>query len=431
MLTRTGRHVARGATAFLLFGVLFGNWPVFGAGALLVMLIAGSGLAKPPVVARSVDRARVERGGNIRFVIDVDVPRGLGVAELHQHLPDEFELFEGNNFHVITFGLRKRRERHEFVVRVPKRGEWTLPPVQIRVLHPAGFSTTPAILSGEPLVIQVEPRPRSAKIPRDLRTRARRPFPDGDIARLGVPTNEFRELREYVPGDPPRRINWKATARRMETGGSEAPLVNETELEGKKSVYILVDGHERLNVGTNLEDAREHAADAALTLMELYLRRGYQVGLATARSGALPPLMPGTGEAQVRRARELLARLGEAESPSFRDVMNRDNAVLHRGRPLVILVTRLVAADRDLLDAIKRIGTLSRTYHHNLVPGLIVDVEPPPIAARDVSDEVARRAMEADRTAARAVARAAGLRVTEWRAGVEPLAAVLVRGRIA
>lgn len=431
MLTRTGRALMGGGLAFSLAGIVFGNWPFFGAGALLIILTTFSSLAREPHVVVQVDRARVERGGRFGFTVTVQLPRGLGVAEVHQPLPEEFELVAGNNFHVLTFGLKRRVETLRFEARAPKRGEYELPAVGVKVIHPLGFTTTPNLRQGAPLRIHVEPRPIAARIPRDLRTRAKRPYPDGDVARLGVATNDFRELREYRPGDPPRRINWKATARRMGTGASEVPLVNDPEWEGKKSVWILVDGHARMSVGTNLEDVREHAADAALSLMELYLRRGYQVGLALARSGPVPALRPGTGEAQVRRARELLSRLEPREGPSLVDVLTKNGATLARGRPLVVLVTRLVGNDEDLEHTMRRLGALGLRNGRNIVPGLVIDVEPLlPEHASSVT-RVARRALEHDRLSARALARAAGLKVAHWRAGHEPLEAVLVRRRIA
>src|SRR5687768_11487887 len=197
MLTRVGRTVAAGAAALVLLGILFGNWPVFGAGAVLAILVSAMSLGRAPAVERTLDRARVDRGGRMRFALDVQLPRGVGVVEVHQHLPDEFELVEGTNFHVLTLGLRRRRHRFEFVVRAPKRGEWVLPPVRVKVLHPTGFTESPPLDLGDPVTVIVEPRPLAARIPRDLRTRARRPFPEGDAARMGVATNDFRELREY------------------------------------------------------------------------------------------------------------------------------------------------------------------------------------------------------------------------------------------
>lgn len=430
MLTHAGRAIRSAGVAFTLGGLLFGNWPFFGAGAILIMLIASSSLTKLPVVTRSVSTTRIERGGRVAVTFDIDLPRGPGVVELHQALPEEFELVSGNNFHVLALGLRRRRKTLTFEVRIPKRGEWELLPVGVKVLHPMGLAELTAVPLGEPLVIQVEPRPRRARLPRDIRARAKRPFPEGDIARLGFATNEFRELREYVPGDPPRRINWKATARRIGTGESEVPLVNETECEGKKCVWILVDGAPKLSVGTNLEDAREHAADAALSLMELYLRRGYQVGLATARGGRPLSLRFGTGEAHILKARTLLARLEEMEGPGLVETLQRDAALLHRYKPLVILVSRIAGEDPDLHDAIQRLGAMSYAWGRAVVPGILIDVEPPGEMREGAAFALARRALDNQRLATRAAATAVRVEVATWRAGQDPLESVLVRGKV-
>ena len=430
MLTPTGRVLRTGGVAFCLGGLLFGNWPVFGAGALLLLLVAASSLAKTPGIERSVSSTRIERGGRIAVTLDVALPRGPGVVEVHQALPDEFELVSGNNFHVLSLGFRPRRETLRFEARIPKRGEWTLPAVGVKLLHPMGLAETVPERVGGPVTISVEPRPRRARMPRDLRARAKRPFPDGDLARLGVATNDFRELREYVPGDPPRRINWKATARRIGTGESEVPLVNETEWEGKKSVFIIVDGDMKLSVGTNLEDAREHAADAALSLMELYLRRGYQVGLATARAGDLPPLRFGTGESHVLKARELLARLAPGNSPGITQVLERDGALLHRFKPLVILVTRVAGDDEDLRNAVRRLGALGLTWGRSITPGFILDVEPAGAPRDGAAFALARRALENGRVELMAAASHAHVRVVTWRAGTDALESVVVRGKV-
>ncbi len=71
------------------------------------------------------------------------------------------------------------------------------------------------------------------------------PFPDaGSAGRLGQHLRmkawgqtggEFHSLREYVPGDDLRRINWKASAR------SEDLVVRETALEGVRRCTVVLD----------------------------------------------------------------------------------------------------------------------------------------------------------------------------------------------
>ena len=87
------------------------------------------------------------------------------------------------------------------------------------------------------------------------------PFPVIDVAKIGVATTDFREIRNYVYGDPVKNINWKATARC--TSPQAWPLTNEYEVEGKKTVWIFQDASRFLEVGTDIENAFEYCLEAA------------------------------------------------------------------------------------------------------------------------------------------------------------------------
>jgi uncharacterized protein (DUF58 family) len=52
---------------------------------------------------------------------------------------------------------------------------------------------------------------------------------------------EFEQIRPYVPGDDPRSINWKATARRAGTGAADSLVVNHYQDERAQQVYCLID----------------------------------------------------------------------------------------------------------------------------------------------------------------------------------------------
>ena len=52
---------------------------------------------------------------------------------------------------------------------------------------------------------------------------------------------EFEQIRPYVPGDDPRTINWKATARRAGTGGADTLVVNHFQDERSQQIYCLID----------------------------------------------------------------------------------------------------------------------------------------------------------------------------------------------
>ena len=53
--------------------------------------------------------------------------------------------------------------------------------------------------------------------------------------RVAGASTEFERLREYLPDDEYRRINWKATARRGK------PIVNQFEAERSQNLVLMID----------------------------------------------------------------------------------------------------------------------------------------------------------------------------------------------
>ena len=104
----------------------------------------------------------------------------------------------------------------------------------------------------------------------------------GSVERRGL-GQEFRELRAMVPGDDPRRIDWRSTAR---LGG--APLIRETDREERGFVEIALDA--ALDEDTPAARAEvEQRIRAAGTLARDLERRGFAIALVTSgRSEANP-----------------------------------------------------------------------------------------------------------------------------------------------
>src|SRR5260370_12003304 len=79
-------------------------------------------------------------------------------------------------------------------------------------------------------------------------------------------------MREYVRGDDPKRINWKASARYNER------IVNETEAERVTDVMIVLDTDVTF-LGTTESELFEREVRPAASLTRLLLRQGNRVGL--------------------------------------------------------------------------------------------------------------------------------------------------------
>lgn len=89
---------------------------------------------------------------------------------------------------------------------------------------------------------------------------------------------DFHQLRDYRESDPPRALDWKATAR------VRRPIAREYRDERDQRVLFLIDCGRRLSTGDT--DARhlthfDHALNAALLLAYVAARQGDAVGYLT------------------------------------------------------------------------------------------------------------------------------------------------------
>ncbi|MFH0882791.1 MAG: DUF58 domain-containing protein [bacterium] len=113
---------------------------------------------------------------------------------------------------------------------------------------------------------------------------------------------EFSEVREYVPGDDVRAIDWNVTAR------EGRPFIKLFEEERELNVMLLVDVSASGNFGSVAALKREMAAEIAAVLAFSALRSGDKVGMALF-SDKLEQWVPpkkGTSHA-LRLVRDLLA----------------------------------------------------------------------------------------------------------------------------
>ena len=144
--------------------------------------------------------------------------------------------------------------------------------------------------------------PHSEALARVLDAAETQAFTGSAVARVKGDGIEYADIRDYVPGDRLRSINWRASARR--TG----LVVNEQHPERNTDVVVFVDSFADLRDGSRstLDDAVRAAATLASPLSRAegprwprLLRR--RPALATARSGAIAAFPPDRDPARDRR----------------------------------------------------------------------------------------------------------------------------------
>jgi uncharacterized protein (DUF58 family) len=157
---------------------------------------------------------------------------------------------------------------------------------------------------------------------------------------------ELAEVRPWVAGDRPRRLHWRATARR----GS--PYVAERHPERSADVLLFLDTFADFPGGR--ERALTYAVRAATGLADAHLRARDRVGVVSF-GGALDWLAPGSGVAHALRIADALASSEVVMSYVARDVALVPPAILPP-RALVIAITPLLdeRGTRALLDVSAR-----------------------------------------------------------------------------
>jgi uncharacterized protein (DUF58 family) len=189
-------------------------------------------------------------------------------------------------------------------------------------------------------------------------------------ARLRGQGSEFDSLREYVPGDDPRHIDWPATARR---GKSITRLHRH---ERSHTVVIALDASRLMaspspargpdDAGHPVDRRKiDHAVEAALALAYTALVHGDRVGLVVfddrvrgmlaprGRRSALGPLVEFLRHVEPRRV--------EADHAELVRVLSTKQ----RQRALVIVLTDFVEAEAERFST--PLGVLARRHRALLV----------------------------------------------------------------
>jgi uncharacterized protein (DUF58 family) len=144
------------------------------------------------------------------------------------------------------------------------------------------------LLFANPVGVEVVPTPL-ALLSTTRRGRGRRGAEDGRRVNLAGDHDEMRELRDHSPGDPFKRIAWKASAKRGRL------LVRETERQERDVVWLIVDASVELWAGIPGSAPLDRVIDEVATVALRHVRRRERVGLIVAASRVRTWLAPGSG----------------------------------------------------------------------------------------------------------------------------------------
>ena len=144
---------------------------------------------------------------------------------------------------------------------------------------------------------------------------------------------DFDEVREYVPGDEVRAIDWNVTAR------AGHPFVKKYAEERELNILLLVDISASGNFGSGTQSKRELAAELASLLALSAIRNSDKVGLLLYTDRIEEYLPPTKGRRHVMRVvREILYHSAKGRGTDTVNALEVAGHVLHR-RAIVFLIS--------------------------------------------------------------------------------------------
>ncbi len=336
-------------------------WPAAAGGFLLLDALWLLALLTDAVRAQGPATIQVRREAPIAFALGRPAPvryrwrhRGAGRLNIlvRERLPEPLGGADAPRRQVLV--LPGSGTEEQLVVRPVRRGTGTGGTLAIRVLGPLGLAwrQSKVELPWTATVYPAAPGTTLRALP--LQVVRRREAGLRAIRRPGE-GRLFEGLREWVPGDETRIIDWKATARRGKT------IARQYEDERRQQVLLLIDAGRLLTAEVDGVARLEAVVVAALHLARAAAEHDDNIGLMVFADTVQRYVAPARGRRALRAVLEGLAaaegRLVESDYPgAFRYL-----AAHNRKRALTVLFTDVI--DRTASDALVAHAATLRPRH--------------------------------------------------------------------
>ncbi|WP_150239126.1 DUF58 domain-containing protein [Nocardiopsis quinghaiensis] len=387
----TGRAVllALAATVAVALSGLIGAVATAVAMVVLVALLAVDVLlaASPGAMRLSRDgdtSLRLGDSATVSVVVANPTRRGLRGSVRDAWPPSSHAAPRGQPLRVAA----GERRRVRTTLTPTRRGDARAAGVTLRSVGPLGLAGRQRTLSAPWTVRTLPPFHSRRHLPGKL-SRLRE-LEGQHTAMVRGQGSEFDSLRDYVPGDDVRSIDWRATAR------GSGVVVRTWRPERDRRILIVLDTG-RTSAGRVGDTPRlDHAMDAALLLAALAGKAGDRVDFMAYDRRT---------RAQVRSSGKgsQVGRIVEAMAPLEAELVESDPAGLvgtvlgtqGRTRRLVVLLTDLnaVALEEGLLPRLPAL-----TSRHLLLVAAVRDPEVDRMAAERGGADALYRAAAAERT---------------------------------
>jgi uncharacterized protein (DUF58 family) len=334
----------------LLGGLATNSRTLLVLAAVPLLYLAGGLLTRPAGVNlevwRDLSATGIRQGEPVGVTVRI-TNRGARLREalIEDRLPPMLEVMEGETRLLATLDSGQTVELH-YTVR-SRRGTQHFDFIYITLTDVFGiFEHEHALPATADLLVVPQIVRLHSIVIRPVQTRG---FAGHLPARMGGSGVNFFGLREYQLGDPPRRINWRASAR----SGNEL-FTNAFEQERIADVGILLDARQHTNLWVGGRSLFDCAIEAAASLADVFLRDGNRVGLMIYGYG-VSFVFPGYGKIQRERILHALANAGSGRNYAMEKLSNLPTR-LFPAKSQIVMVSPITPDDYETLSQMRAHG---------------------------------------------------------------------------
>ena len=162
------------------------------------------------------------------------------------------------------------------------------------------------------------------------------------IRKLGH-TMEFEQIKEYVPGDDVRTINWKATSKRNQL------MVNQFQDEKSQRIFMLIDNGRTMQMPFNGLSLLDYSINATMALSHIILKKNDRAGMMTFSKKTEHKVAADNKSGQLKKISQALYNIQTNTYESDFSRLYQDVKFTIGQRSLILLFTNF-----ETLDALNR-----------------------------------------------------------------------------
>ncbi len=233
-----------------------------------------------------------------------DIP----ILEVRDTVPLDFELVGSSSSFLVSLKAGESTDI-QYTLRSKTFGLPKLGPINLRSLDAHGFFESVSVIQTYSTVVVLAHT--SEKLEHlKIRPRRTKSWPGEIVARrIGMGMDYF-SIRQFLPGDSFKSVNWRASARSV---NENQFLVNQYMAELGADTMVIVDGRAIADVGTKPESAVSYSIHATIAITDRLLKDRNRVGLITlGEVGERIP--PGYGKRQHGRMVLSMLRIKAGET---------------------------------------------------------------------------------------------------------------------